>query len=129
MANLLLDIINRLKADGVVQGDGIDSFRDMMPDTPNEVISFVEYSGTPVAHRPIAVRNIQISVRSKSYEVARTKCNEIYQALKPEDSVFDKDATGRWFIGSAKQTPFKLKEDASKRVIYVFNYAVTTYMD
>lgn len=127
MANLLLDIIHRLQQAELVQGDGQDTYRDKMPDTPDEAICLVEYPGTPIRNTSLALRSIQISVRASSYARSRQRAYDLYHFLhKPEDPIFDEDSTGRWFTGTARQTPFKLSEDTKGRTTFAFNYAITT---
>lgn len=130
MPNLLVDLIDILAREGLVQGDGIDCYRDLLPDKPDVAYSFVEYSGTPSSSVSLSVKNVQISVRSTSYADSRSKIYAIFNYLhKPADMIFEDDVTGRWFIGGAKQTPFKLKVDTTDRTIFAFNYSITTYND
>lgn len=129
MANLLLDLVDRLTAAGIVVGDGKDTFRDFMPDAPDVAISLVEYQGTTIPFVSLAQRNIQISVRHLTYEGSRTKCTEIYNYFNKEEPIFDADASGRWFTAFPKQPPFKLGKDSQNRTTFTFNCLINTYND
>lgn len=129
MEDLLLSLVAHLTSGGIVIGDGEDTFRDMMPDTCDypTTIALVEYGGTPFSDASLMRRNIQISVRSNSYTVAKTKCWEIYSALhNPEDPLVLYDSVVECLMGEATSTPVKLKVDQLSRTTWVFNYAVLT---
>lgn len=131
MSNLQIDLAQYLIANGIGTGDGNDIFRDFTPDTPDNIVVFYEYAGSPVIG-PIdaANRSIQVRVRDKSYASARSRIHQIYRLLHtPEESVKIGLPNGRWMIGTARQTPYKLMEDSAKRTVYAFNYAVLTYTD
>jgi hypothetical protein len=67
MPDLLLDFATYFTTENLVQGDGIDVFRDFTPEEPDDLVSIFEYSGAPVQSFNAAVdRSIQIVVRSKS---------------------------------------------------------------
>lgn len=136
MADLLLDLVQILEDAGVVSGDGIDTFRDFRPETPDFVISLLEYPGYPTESGCIAVvRSIQISVRAPQDDPdsARLKAWEIFNVLDtPLERVFDTRETSagtRWGVIAAKQSPFKMGIDDSNRFVYGFNIGVTTYRD
>lgn len=125
MDDLLLDLATLLKDNNVVPlGDGKDIFRDKMPETPTTgtlTVALLEYAGTPIPGTESAVRNIQIQVRDASYAACKRKAHDIYKFLtKADDPIFQ--LAGREFVGAPRQTPFKLKEDSTKRTIYAFNY-------
>jgi hypothetical protein len=136
MADLLLDLIEYLTHKGVVAGDAIDCFRDVMPDEPDKVISLYEYSGRGTTTGVGAVdRSVQIVVRSgrDDPDWARVKAWEIFNELDtPEDRVLDTREIyngTRWAVLYARQTPFKVEVDQSGRVKYGFNMGVATHRD
>lgn len=128
---LLLDIVLYLTDAGVIKGDGIDTFRDFIPEMPDNIVAITEYQGSPVVPYETTVhRSVQVSVRNKNADVARRKSFELYEALKPtsEDCRVDFTPT-RWGQVSIRQTPFRLKTDANDRVTYGFNLGITTTID
>lgn len=132
MANpLLLDIVLYLTKAGVIEGDGTDTFRDFIPETPDNIVAITEYAGSPVVPYETTVhRSIQVSVRNKNADFARRKAFELYEVLKPtsEDCRVDLTPT-RWGQVSIRQTPFRLKTDLADRVTYAFNLGITTTID
>jgi hypothetical protein len=131
MSNLQIDLAQYLAVNGIGTGDGIDIFRDFTPDKPDNIVVFYEYAGTPLTGSiDAANRSIQVRVRDLSYAQARSRINQIYKLLHtPENSVKINLPNGRWMVGFAKQTPFKLMEDTARRTVFAFNYAVLTYTD
>lgn len=130
MANpLLLDIVQFLKDNNLVLGDGIDTFRDFQPEEPDRVVVLHEYSGSSaVQYDDLVNRSVQITTRSSSASEARAWALNIFKALKKDDSVvqFTDDRWGQVYL---RQTPFKLAVDTHNRVVYVFNIGVTTTID
>jgi hypothetical protein len=130
MPNLLLDVIEHLASKGLVTGDGIDAFRDFMPDSPDNVVVVSEYSGSPGESALESYdRSIQIKVRDINYTNCRNKINQIFAVLdNPQERIKDLP-NSRWGVFYAKQTPFKLEVDSSNRTVFVVNFGVTTYKD
>lgn len=132
MANpLLLDIVQYLTASGAIEGDGIDTFRDFIPEMPDNIVAITEYAGSPaVPYETVVHRSVQVSVRNKNADFARRKALELYKVLKParEDCRVDFTPT-RWGQVSIRQYPFRIKTDASDRVTYGFNIGITTTID
>lgn len=129
MANpLLLDIVTFLTAKNVIEGDGVDTFRDFIPEAPDNLVAVTEYTGSPmVRYEPSAHRSVQVSVRNKSADEARKKALEIFESLQPESENARVDFTSeRWGQVSFRQTPFRMKTDSSDRVTYGFNMGITT---
>lgn len=128
---LLLDIVTYLTSKGVIEGDGIDTFRDFIPETPDNLVAITEYSGSPgVKYDPTAHRSIQVSVRNKNADVARSKALEIYKTFMPESDDARIDFTeDRWGQVSLRQPPFRMKTDSNDRVTYGFNMGITTTID
>lgn len=126
MADLLLDLINYLKAAELVSGDGTDAFRDFTPDKPDNVVILREYAGIPGL---ADVRSVQVVVRNTDASSAKDKAWSIYNALDvPEDRIIDV-STSRWGVIQARQTPFKIGIDERNRYQWGFNLAITTTRD
>ncbi len=130
MDDLLLDIIEYLVEEGVLEGDGVDAFRDFAPDSPDDVTIIYEYQGDPQAlHEDTAVhRSLQIVSRSKQPTTAKVKANEIHAFLSPPGR-YKKLNENRWCQLYPRQTPFKIKTDDNGRVYYGYNFGVTSYKD
>ena len=129
MADLLEDIVEYLKVNGLVQGDGIDAFRDVAPDLPDNAVIIYEYSGgATVLHEEAVHRSLQIVARSKSATQAKLKARAIFNVLSPLDQ-FKKLNVQRWCQLYPRQTPFRIKLDGNNRIYYGFNIGVTTYKD
>ena len=126
---LLLDIVTFLTANNAVAGDGIDTFRDFVPEKPDNVVALIEYTGSPkVFYEEATNRSVQVSVRDKDADVARRKALEIFKLFQSENSivVFTPD---RWGQVHLRQTPFKSGMDLSDRVTYAFNMGITTSIE
>lgn len=133
MANpLLLDIALFLKAAGTVVGDGKDTFRDFIPEEPDNIVVLYEYRGDPASLFDEAVnRSVQITVRNKKADVARQKAIEIFKALKTacnEDGKLN-FTNERWGQVFFRQPPFPLGRDENNRAQYAFNVGITTTID
>lgn len=130
MASLLEDLTAMLVANSIGTADGVDLFRDYLPDVPYNAVVLTEYAGLPT-HEGIEalVRSVQIQVRDESPTAARIKCWQIFNLLdRPLDRIVDITAT-RWGIVSARQSPFKLRVDQNGHTIYAFNVGITTHTD
>lgn len=126
--SLLELLIEYCVAKGVLAGDGEDSFRDFMPESPDAIAVFHEYSGSPLSQFTTHVhRSIQIKVRDISSEAARTKALSVLKVFKSDTESlrvdFSADLWGQVYI---RQLPFKLQQDSSNRVTYCFNLGITT---
>ena len=113
---------------GVVEGDGVDAYRDFMPETPDDVIVFAEYEGSPTSPMFGAVhRSVQVKTRSRNAAAAREKAVQLFTIFNPtsEDRRVDftKDLWGQVYV---RQPPYKLSQDSSDRTIYCFNLGITT---
>lgn len=130
MANpLLLDIVTFLADNGIVQGDGVDAFRDFTPEAPDSLVALHEYKGDPaVFYDPNVNRSVQITVRDKDADVARQKALDIYKLLK-SDNLIVQFTPDRWGQVHLRQTPFKIGQDNNDRVIYGFNIGITTTIE
>lgn len=113
---------------GVLVGDGVDSFRDFTPPTPDHVIVFTEYAGDPVSQFTDAVhRSVQVSVRDKNAEAARAKALQIVGIFKSStEDLRINLSEDLWCQVYIRQMPFKLKHDESDRIVYCFNLGITT---
>lgn len=130
MANpLLLDIITFLADNGVVQGDGVDAFRDFTPEAPDSLVALHEYKGDPaVAYDPNVHRSVQITARDKDADVARQKALKIYKLLT-SDNLIVQFTPDRWGQVYLRQPPFKIGQDDNDRVTYGFNIGITTTIE
>lgn len=131
MANLLVDIIAYLKAQGAVTGgDGVDCFRDYTPPTPDSLVSLYEYTigGSQMGVSCIP-RGVQIRARATTYSAARTTLMSIYSLLdRPLDPIVNLTST-RWAVIQGASPPTKLMEDENRRITFSCNLHVTTYKD
>jgi hypothetical protein len=127
--DLLLDAINFLVQVGAVAGDGIDSFRDTAPDSPDDIIVIYEYAGEPITlHGDIVHRSLQCVARSRSAGRAKVKATQLCNLLSPPGRFMQLTPT-RWCQLYPRQTPFRIKIDANGRHYYGFNLGVTTTRD
>lgn len=130
MANpLLLDIILYLQNRNIVSGDGVDSFRDFSPASPDNVVVLTEYAGSAaIRFATVTNRSVQVSTRNVKANDARIKAQQIYQALYSESQLvhFTDERWGQVYL---RQTPFKLSVDEKGRTTYAFNIGVTTTID
>lgn len=129
---LLLDIASFLEASGYVEGDGVDLFRDFIPEMPNTLVALMEYSGDPVSMLdPTVHRSVQIISRHVDADEARQMLLNIFEYF-----ISNQDETGRinftptrWGQVYLRQTPFKYKTDDNNRVYYCFNLGITTTIE
>lgn len=129
MSDLLLDLINHLASKGIVEGDGIDSFRDFTPEEPDSAFVIHEYAGAPTPlHDTFTHRSLQLTFRDKKASVAKAKCKQIFDELSPVDG-YKVLSNGRWCQIYPRQTPFKIKVDSAGRTTYGFNIGITTERD
>lgn len=135
---LLLDLVNYIityasDPDGMLAThDGVDIFRDWMPDAPSNAIALKEYLGLSSQVCNADSRSIQVSVRNDSYEKARKKIWAIYNLLydpEKEVRIIDNITASRWGIITANQPPFFLRKTDDGRSIFVFNMRVTSSRD
>lgn len=130
MANpLLLDMVTFLTDNGIVEGDGVDAFRDFTPEAPDSLVALHEYKGDPaVPYDPNVHRSVQITVRDKNADKARQKALAIFKLLTSDNLIVNFTPT-RWGQVYLRQTPFKLSQDNNDRVTYAFNIGVTTTIE
>lgn len=126
---LLLDIILFLSNAKLVEGDGIDTFREFTPEEPDNLVVLTEYSGSPPVHYESLVhRSVQVTVRNKDADAARRKALEIFKALQSDNTIvhFTEE---RWGQVVLRQAPFKSGVDSSERSTYAFNMGITTTIE
>lgn len=126
---LLLDIVTFLTNNNIVQGDGIDTFRDFVPESPDSIVALLEYKGEPAVPYDTAVhRSIQIVTRDKDADAARQKALAIFKALRSDNLVvnFTSDRWGQVYL---RQPPFKIGYDENSRTKYCFNIGITTTIE
>jgi hypothetical protein len=128
--NFLEELLDYIIAQGVgVATKGTDGFYSTMPDDPDNLLAILEYQGTSAFLANFGQRSIQPNVRDANDHNARTKIWDIYNLFHKEnmeERIIVLNGS-RWAIFSCRQSPFKLKEDESKRSIYVFNMGVTVH--
>ena len=128
----MLDIVTFLTSARVITGDGIDTFRDFFPESPDHVIVVSEYKGSPVVpYEEVAHRSIQVAVRDRRADTAREKSLELFKAFRNamgEDGRID-FTSNRWGQVSLRQTPYRISTDSSDRVTYGFNIGITTTIE
>ena len=126
--SLLETLVEYCVSNGVLAGDGIDSFRDFMPEVPDSVVVFHEYSGDPVSPFTTHVhRSVQIKVRDINAEAARAKALEVLEVFKSETESLRVDfSESTWGQVYIRQLPFKPQQDSGNRVTYCFNLGITT---
>lgn len=126
--SLLLSLIEYGVSKGVLVGDGLDSYRDFMPEVPDNIVVFHEYAGEPPTPYIESVhRSIQVKVRNTDAEAARSKALQLFEIFRSDTESlrvdFSDDLWGQVYI---RQTPFKLSQDAAGHVTYCFNLGITT---
>ena len=129
---LLLDIVIYLTNKQVIAGDGIDTFRDFIPEMPDDLVAITEYKGSPMSSfESVSHRSVQVLVRNRDADLARSKCLDIFRTIQENlDESSRLDFTeGRWGQVSLRQTPYRLNTDKSDRVSYGFNIGITTTID
>ena len=139
MANpLLLDIVTFLADNKIVQGDGVDAFRDFTPEAPDSLVALHEYKGDPAVFYDQNVnRSVQVTVRDKDADVARQKALDIYKLFISDnlivnftsDNLIVQFTPDRWGQVHLRQPPFKIGQDNNDRVTYGFNIGVTTTIE
>ena len=125
---LLEALIQYCVDNGALAGDGEDSYRDFMPETPDTVVVFAEYAGDPVLPFIDCVhRSVQVKARSMDAEAARAKAVQLLELFKSESESrridFSDTLWGQVYI---RQAPFKLSQDTAGRVTYCFNLGITS---
>lgn len=125
---LMLDIIEYLHTQGLVTGDGIDSFRDFTPDSPDNIVVIYEYQGDPPSDdMHYTNRSFQISVRNSSADEAKELARQICDSLRKETKLVKLTDTV-WSMVYIRNTPIKIKVDDHNRSVYAFNIGVTSEM-
>lgn len=129
---LLEDIVTYFTSKGLIEGDGIDAFRDFKPETPDNIVSLHEYKGDPVSmYTDVVHRSVQVVVRNKSAVAAQDLAKNLCKALlndMAENKRVDFTST-RWGQVHIRQAPYKFSQDESDRTLYGFNLGITTTME
>lgn len=131
MSLLLEDILQYFVDNGICKGIGVDAFWDKLPEAPDSCIAVFEYEGMPVEpYEPAVHRSVQVICREPSAILAQTTALRAFRLIQSSlDESGRIDFNGRFTQTSLRQTPFKLDEDESNRVVYGFNMGVTTEND
>lgn len=126
--SLLESLVEYLVKLSLCDGDGVDCYRDFMPEAPDNVVVLHEYSSdgfnpfTTTVHR-----SVQVMVRNSNAEAARDLAIAIYRAfVAPTENLRIDFSDTLWGQVYVRQTPFKLWQDESDRVAYCFNLGITT---
>ena len=126
---LLLDMVLYLTKKGLVEGDGVDTFRDFQPHKPDDVVILAEYNGSPVSRDDELVhRSVQIKVRHSSPDEARTRALKIFEAFRKDmdEAHIIRFTDCRWGQVYLRQSPIKIDADEDERITWGFNVGVTT---
>lgn len=128
---LLEDIVAYLASRGLIAGDGVDTFRDFKPETPDNIVSLHEYGGDPVSsYTDVVHRSVQVVVRNKSAVEAQALARRLCAAFMDADETKRIDFTPtRWGQVHVRQSPYKFSQDANDRSHYGFNLGITTTME
>lgn len=130
MASLLEDLEQFLISKSIGTADGVDLFRDAVPDSPDSVIVLSEYGSAPMSFGDQSVsRSIQVITRATTYAEAQTKAWQIFKAFIDPLQQIQTITPDRWGIFYGRQTPNKLQVDEHARVLFFFNLGITTTMD
>lgn len=125
---LLEDIVQYLTNLNLIEGDGVDTFRDFKPETPDNIVSLHEYKGDPLSPFMSEVhRSVQVVVRNKSavkaQELAKALCNAFITDNESRRIDFTPERWGQVYV---RQAPYKFSQDESDRIHYGFNLGITT---
>ena len=128
---LLEDIVTYLTGLGLVEGDGIDTFRDFKPEAPDNIVSLHEYAGDAVSsYTDVVHRSVQVVVRNRRADAAHQLAIRLFQAFTASDETKRINFTdSRWGQVHIRQTPYKFLQDESDRVHYGFNLGITTTIE
>jgi len=131
LAELIRDVANYLINNSLATSIGTDIFLDNKPDQPDNIVSIFEYAGSSTTGVSALDRRIQISVRNKSYSVARSKAWEIFNLLDKSENKGEgiQLTQNRVSVINALQQPFKLETDVNERSVFICNYAIATTRD
>lgn len=128
---LLEDIVAYLATKNIVEGDGVDAFRDFQPESPDNIVSLHEYAGDPVSrYTDVVHRSVQVVIRNKSASASKAKAYAVLNAFRMSDDAQRINFSDtRWGQVHIRQTPFKIKQDENGRTHYAFNLGITTNTD
>lgn len=128
MGDLLDAIINFIIAAGKASVKDTDIFKEYASKDPNDVIILYEYAGSaPAPFTNMSVRSIQVVVRSKQSQTAKTKSWGLYNLFHKSDSFIIIGA--RKCLIEMRNTPIKIGVDSTDRILWAFNMALTTNLD
>jgi hypothetical protein len=148
---MLSDIGNYLQAQGIGTL-GTNIFLGLMPDQPDNCIALFEYAGSPPdLHWNGEYPGLQVRVRNKSYEAARSKIGDIVKKLhglyeqilsdevEPEGIGDEGEGNGeeeltpvtgtRYLLIKARGSPEVLKRDNNNRVELFVNFEIIKERD
>ncbi len=119
---LLDDIVSHLQTEGVGTV-GVDMFKGLLPDQPDNCTALFEYAGSPPdLHWNGEYPGLQVKVRNKSYAAGRVKIESVITKLHGlTEQVI---GTTRYLLVRANQSPESLGRDANNRNEWVVNFTV-----
>lgn len=125
---LLQALIEYCKVQGQLVDDGVDAFRDFLPEEPDDCVGLFEYLGDPVSpFIECRHRSVQVVCRAVDAESARAKAFSLQAIFEAETESLRIDFTDTlWGQVYVRQSPFKLDQDEQDRVLYGFNLGITT---
>lgn len=129
MSDIHSAIAEYLQDKDLIAGEGIDTFFDVFPDEPNNIVVIYEYGGAATMQPFDDTEHVslQISARCTSAAAAKAKATDICNALASfGESRLVKFTDSRYGQVYIRQRPFKLRTDDKNRSIYGFNIGVTT---
>ena len=128
MEDLLLSIINYIISHNLAQTKDVDIFKDYSPIEPDHCTIVYEYGGSASApFTDVSVRSIQIVVRDKSSQVAKTASWKLLKLFQAPTQIMQ--IGQRTCIVTTRNTPIKLGVDEQNRYLYAFNLGITTNFD
>lgn len=131
MSLLLEDVLEFLIENDICEELGVDAFWDKLPEEPNKCVAVFEYDGLGIEpYEKATHRSVQILCREPSATLAQATAMRIFNLIRDSlDETGRIDYNGRFTQTTLRQTPFKMGEDETNRVVYGFNMGVTTELD
>jgi hypothetical protein len=126
---MLLDELSAYLGTQGIGTVGTDIFNGIIPDSPDALVSLIEYGGVSPVHalgggnakweRP----QVQVVVRATTYSAARTKIETIYKLLHKLTNTALSSVL--YLMIEAVQSPFFLRRDESTRVLLACNFQIS----
>lgn len=133
MASILEDIGSYFKTKALITDDGVDYFRDQIPDSPDKAVACFQYGGSSDTFGDASMLvAVQVNVREVTYSKARKLIYSLYNAVQvpaDADSQIIQLTANRYALIETLQPPFKTELDEKNRTIFKFNMNVVTVRD